>query len=333
MTRSLHNKSTKSRRGRPATTTKQTLPTPRVSGRSNKGLHSARPQNNQRGGQDDISVHSDADRHSDHAYGNDSDDNMGLHQGPSIPTASDLEARLDAQDARVDAQDARVDAQDARVDARFDRLEALIASALSAPRPQVPSQPPLTQPQHAHASTSQTMMPPSQPTVTHSLSAHSSDSPHPNAAESEMDSVVPPPVVRHSFGLLVGEHVSKTLRQKIITDKYVDMHDLLPENTKAEQHLVLTSSLSGDNLKLLKDSKDVKITLDQWNEAFANYMAIYITTVAPNLVSNLVLEMLTKGTSILWRNKASHGGGMTPSSAEIEASTRPNSLLLRSDMT
>ena len=130
MTRSLHNKSTKSRRGRPATTAKQTLPTPRVSGRSNKGLHSARPQNNQRcGGHDDnISVHSDADRHSDHAYGNDSDDNMGLHQGPSIPTASDLEARLDAQDARVDAQDARVDA-------RFDRLEALIASALSAPRP------------------------------------------------------------------------------------------------------------------------------------------------------------------------------------------------------
>ena len=279
MTRNLHNKSTKSRRSRPTKVPKLTTTTPRVGGRSNKGLHSSSHQNNQcREVQDDnISLHSNSDHHSNHAYGHDSDDDMGVQQGPSLPSSLALEARLDAQEARANA--------------RFERLETLIASALLSSRPQAPSQPPLTQPQYAQASTSQTMTPPSHSTLT--LSAHSSDSPHTNATESEMDSVVPPPAVRQSFGLLVGEHVSKTLRQKIVTDKYVDMHDLLPENTKAEQHLVLTSSLSGDNLKLLKDSKDVKITLDQWNEAFAHYMAIYHTTVALNLQSNLFLEMLT----------------------------------------
>ena len=295
MTRNQHNKSTKPRRGRPTKVAKQTLPTPRVSSRANKGTHSARPNNNPHPmpQDDNVSVRSDAGRHSQHGYDTDSDDDMGAHQGPSLPAPSDWEARLDAQDARVDAQDARVDAQDARVDARFDRLEALIANALSSPQPRVPSQPSLAQPQHTHASTSQAMAPPNKNPGTQSLSAHSSDSTHTNAVDSDMDSVVPVPAVRHSFGLLVGEHISQTLRQKIVTDKYVDMHDLLPENTKAEQHLVLTSSLAGDNLKLLKDSKDVKISILQWNQAFVHYMAIYYTTVAPNLQGNLFLEMLT----------------------------------------
>ena len=292
MARNQHNKSTKSApRGRPRKPQKQTLPATRVSGRPNKGTHPDRPKHTTPTmPQDDAaSHHSDTGSHHHQAYHSDSDDDMGAHAGPSLPTPSDLDERLAAQDARVDA---RVDAQDARVDARFDRLEALIATALSPPQPHLPTQPPLAHPQHTRPSTSNTMTPPNIIPGRQTLSAHPSD-PHTNAVDSDMESIVPVPAVRQSFGLLVGEHISQTLRQKIVTDKYVDMHDLLPENTKAEQHLVLTSSLSGDNLRLLKDTKDVKISLDQWNQAFVHYMAIYSTTVAPNLQRNLFLEMLT----------------------------------------
>ena len=282
-TRNLQNKSTKNGRGRPTKAAKQTTPTIRISSRNNKGVHPARPKNNKGpvAQDDDVAVHSDAERFSDHGY-SDSDDDMVGHPSTSLPTASELASRLDVVGQQVQSQDAR-----------FDRLEALIASAITPPQPQVPTQPPLAQPQHAHASTSQTMTPPSQNTGTQSLSAHSGDSTHTDADGSDLGSVVPLPAVRNSFGLLVGQHISQTLRQKIVADKYVDMHDLLPENTKAEQHLVLTSSLAGDNLKLLKDSKDVKISILQWNQAFVHYMAIYYTTVAPNLQGNLFLEMLT----------------------------------------
>ena len=166
--RTLQNKSTKSGRGRP-TKAKQTTPTVRVSSRNNKGVHPARPTNNNRPMPQDVnpSVHSGADRHSYHNY-SDSDDDMAGQPGPSLPGSADLESRLEAH---VQAQDAHAQAQDAR----FDRLEALIANALAPPHPQVPTQTPLPQPQHSHASTSQTMTPPSKNTGNSRYSTSSRD--------------------------------------------------------------------------------------------------------------------------------------------------------------
>ena len=105
---------------------------------------------------DNTSVHSDADQNLYPNY-SDSDDDMADHPGPSVSASADLESRLDAH---VQAQDAHAQAQDAR----FDRLEALISNTLAPPHPQVQTQPPLAQPVHSHASTSQTMTPPSQNT-------------------------------------------------------------------------------------------------------------------------------------------------------------------------
>ncbi len=136
------------------------------------------------------------------------------------------------------------------------------------------------------------LQPPSKRARGPSLLNRTSDSGH--SDDSDMESADPVPAVRQSFGLLVGQNVSQSLRQKIIADKYVDMYELLPEFTKSEQHLVLTTSKNGEHLKLLKESKDVRITLDQWNQAFAHYMAIYQSTTSTyDDLNALILGMLT----------------------------------------
>jgi hypothetical protein len=100
--------------------------------------------------------------------------------------------------------------------------------------------------------------------------------------------------MRQSFGLLVGDHVQLSLRQKIIADKYIDFYELLPESVTSEKHLVLTTTKTGDNIKFMKESRIKYITLPQWNEAFSSYMSIYHSKASTVVEShNLLKEMLS----------------------------------------
>jgi hypothetical protein len=110
---------------------------------------------------------------------------------------------------------------------------------------------------------------------------------------SEFPSSDPEPAVRQVFGLLVGENVSLKLRNDIIADKYIEFYDLLPEATTEDQTLVFKKS-DDNSVRLVKESKHKFISLDQWNMAFASYMAVYHTKASTHkLCSNLLLEMLT----------------------------------------
>ena len=115
-----------------------------------------------------------------------------------------------------------------------------------------------------------------------------------SSEESDYELEDPDPVVRQSFGLLVGESVSRKLRQKIIADKYIEMFELLPEAATLDQHLVLKTSKKGESLSIVKEATPRFITLDQWNQAFASYISVYITKATTLKQSrNLTIEMLT----------------------------------------
>jgi hypothetical protein len=112
--------------------------------------------------------------------------------------------------------------------------------------------------------------------------------------DSDLDTINPTPVVRQVFGLLVGKHVQLKLREKILADSYIDMYDLLPEAATMDKSLILKAAKKGDGLNLLRESKTKYITLDQWNQAFASYMAVYVSKAKTHIESyNLMLEMLT----------------------------------------
>ena len=111
---------------------------------------------------------------------------------------------------------------------------------------------------------------------------------------SDVEDAVPQQVVCQSFGLMAGEHVSQALRQKILTGKDIDMYDLLEDSITKEKPMYMVQQQSGRKPKWVADSSPKIITLDQWNEAFASFIAIYQTT-AKTLQEgqSLVLAMLT----------------------------------------
>ena len=117
-----------------------------------------------------------------------------------------------------------------------------------------------------------------------------------NDAESgsDIEDVPFQPTVRQSFGLMAGEHVPLALKQKIISGKDIDMYDLLEESVTKERALYMVQPKSGGKPKWVRDSTPSFITIEQWNEAFASFMAIYHTT-AKNMQEshNLILSMLT----------------------------------------
>ena len=45
--------------------------------------------------------------------------------------------------------------------------------------------------------------------------------------------------IRNSFGMLVGESLSKKLHKKIVNDQFVEMFDLLPTTIDKDKHLVI----------------------------------------------------------------------------------------------
>ena len=111
---------------------------------------------------------------------------------------------------------------------------------------------------------------------------------------SDVEDAVPDLVVRQSFGLMAGEHVSQALRLKILSGKDIDMYDLLEDSITKEKPMYMVQQQSGRKPKWVADSSPKFITLDQWNEAFASFIAIYQTTAKTLQESqNLVLAMLT----------------------------------------
>ena len=111
---------------------------------------------------------------------------------------------------------------------------------------------------------------------------------------SDVEDAVPQQVVRQSFGLMAGEHVSQALRQKITSGKDIDMYDLLEDSITKEKPMYMVQQQSGRKPKWVADSSPKLITLDQWNEAFASFIAIYHTTAKTLQEShNLFLSMLT----------------------------------------
>ena len=114
----------------------------------------------------------------------------------------------------------------------------------------------------------------------------------------ELEAFIQIPVVRNSFGLLVGEHVPLAIRQKIIANKDIDMIDLLPDAkvVSDKEPLVLAQARAGAGfgLQVFRESKIKFITLSQWNEAFAHFMAIYHTRAKTLSESHtLMLQLLT----------------------------------------
>ena len=72
------------------------------------------------------------------------------------------------------------------------------------------------------------------------------------------------------------------------------MYDLLEDSITKEKPMYMVQQQSGRKPKWVADSSPKFITLDQWNEAFASFMAIYHTTAKTLQEShNLVLSMLT----------------------------------------
>ena len=82
------------------------------------------------------------------------------------------------------------------------------------------------------------------------------------------------------------------LRQKIISDKYVEMYDLLPYADLKKNNLVLKQV--GGFVKQFQEETKKFVTIEQWNEAFEIYMSAYHATASTRERGHtLLLEMLT----------------------------------------
>ena len=132
---------------------------------------------------------------------------------------------------------------------------------------------------------------------THSDSSSSSDS------DSDTDNLI-------SFGSIVGEHVSPKLRRKIVQNKYVDMSSLLPQlqSSKTPSPTEYTFKIGkNNNTKLVKNRITQDITIQQWQDAFDVYMAIYIgKRRSKSQLTKTVRAMLTYRKLINDMNKAGH---------------------------
>lgn len=128
-------------------------------------------------------------------------------------------------------------------------------------------------------------------TVRPSLIEDSDDESEPDSDE-EIESDQAECTVRHSFGLLVGETLSHKLHKKVVTDKFVEMYDLLPTSIDKDRNLVIKSHEGG--IRLMQESKKKFVTLSQWNEAFAVYISAYTTKgKTAKETHTLLVELLT----------------------------------------
>ena len=80
---------------------------------------------------------------------------------------------------------------------------------------------------------------------------------------------------RQSFGLLVGQTVSDKQAAKIKSGKFVEFADLLPQNYKKKNRVVLTTTTSNE-VQLERPTSQKYLWIDQWNEAFLIYMSVYV---------------------------------------------------------
>ena len=99
---------------------------------------------------------------------------------------------------------------------------------------------------------------------------------------------------RNKFGYLVGKNLSEKLREKIKTDQYVEMADLLPSSQDKKDDLVMKKSEEG--VRFVESKPHRFVDIDKWNQAFRVYTSIYVETAAPlggNAAVLLMKQLLT----------------------------------------
>lgn len=79
-----------------------------------------------------------------------------------------------------------------------------------------------------------------------------------------------------SFGSLIGSHVSSKLKRKILSNRFLEMSELLPQyHFRNPEALILVRGKS-DSAEFLPKKTKAQIPFDQWQEAFDIYTAVYI---------------------------------------------------------
>jgi hypothetical protein len=99
---------------------------------------------------------------------------------------------------------------------------------------------------------------------------------------------------RNKFGYLVGKNLSEKIRNKIKSDKYVEMADLLPSSQDKKEDLVMKKSDEG--VRFVESKSHRFVDIDKWNQAFRVYMSVYVETAASlggNSAVLLMKQMLT----------------------------------------
>ena len=82
---------------------------------------------------------------------------------------------------------------------------------------------------------------------------------------------------RTNFGLLVGQNVPESLKTRIKEGKFVEFSDLLPSNFNKQKHFVLKETKE-QGVHFVNHKSAKYLNIQQWNEAFASYMSIFMET-------------------------------------------------------
>jgi hypothetical protein len=79
-----------------------------------------------------------------------------------------------------------------------------------------------------------------------------------------------------SYGSLIGSNVEEKLRRKILTNRFLEMSELLPKyNIRKQQELLLKTGKS-DSVRLVRRPERYDIPFDNWLEAFDVYTSIHM---------------------------------------------------------
>ena len=84
-----------------------------------------------------------------------------------------------------------------------------------------------------------------------------------------------PRPVMFAAGLPAGSHVSDTLKQKIWSDKYVDLSELLPNNNNPAYTMSMNDAGNVPTLQFAPQKRR-PLTENEWSAAWDDYFAIYI---------------------------------------------------------
>ena len=97
-----------------------------------------------------------------------------------------------------------------------------------------------------------------------------------------------------SFGSMVDNLVTKKLRNKILSNRFVEMAELLPGfQTKLSNEYVMKPGRH-NNAKLLKCRPRYHISFNQWSKGFDVYMSVYVDKAySVSGLQKLVKSMLT----------------------------------------